>query len=148
MGNILSHCESSARLFGGVPEDYIPIHKFLDCSKLFLSDWRHRALLHNTLGVHLCEIIFGDFYKLASSEKNVCTRTVAEQHIKEDLNFLPTPGDFISEMPIRRWMAGATAAQVEAIRNRSVPEDLEFGPSLKQALQEIAKQTKERRSKE
>lgn len=59
MGNMLQHSQSSARSFGGQPEDYFSIHQFLDSSKLLISDWRHRALLHNTMGILLCEQMFG-----------------------------------------------------------------------------------------
>ena len=53
MGDILFHAKSSAQKWGGTPDDYVPIHKFLDQSKLYLADWHHRALLHSTFGVWL-----------------------------------------------------------------------------------------------
>lgn len=109
--DILFHCESSARKFGGIPEDYIPIHKFFDQSKLFIADWRHRALLHHTLGVSLCEQMFGDFYTRPSDGQKISTRLIAEQHVLEDLGALPDPAWYIREMPIRRWMNGMTPEQ-------------------------------------
>ena len=42
------HAESSARKFGGQPEDYLEIHNFMDSSKSVIADNRHRALTHNT----------------------------------------------------------------------------------------------------
>jgi hypothetical protein len=106
MGNVQFHSESSARRFGGTPEDYVVIHKFLDQSKLYLADWRHRALLHTTFGVALSEQFFGDLYKRASDGGAVATRTIAEVHILEDMKAILTPADFLREMPIRSWMNG------------------------------------------
>ena len=77
MGDALFHSVSSATRHGGVAEDYLPIHRFLDQTKLYVGDWRHRALLHNTFGVALCEQVFGDFYTRPSDGQKVCTRTIA-----------------------------------------------------------------------
>ena len=33
MSKPIYHARSSARLFGGTPEDYLPIHDFMDISK-------------------------------------------------------------------------------------------------------------------
>ncbi len=54
------HAVSSARRFGGTPEDYIEIHNLFDSSKGAIADNRHRALTHTSwfLSVIL-EQIFG-----------------------------------------------------------------------------------------
>ena len=122
MGNVQFHSESSARRFGGTPEDYVAIHKFLDQSKLYLADWRHRALLHTTFGVALCEQFFGDLYRRPSDGGTVATRTVAEVHILEDMKAILTPADFLREMPIRGWMNGLTACQKRAAQSFRIPE--------------------------
>jgi hypothetical protein len=41
------HAVSSARRWGGKPEDYIEIHNLMDSSKATIADSRHRALTHN-----------------------------------------------------------------------------------------------------
>lgn len=120
MGNALFHSQSSARKFGGDASDYLRIHKFLDQSKLYLADWRHRALLHHTLGVSLCEQLFGDFYRRPSDGELVPTRTVAEQHILEDLRVIPALGDFLREMPIRPWMNGLTLSEKTSLQNLKI----------------------------
>jgi len=117
MGNVLFHSQSSARKFGGVADDYVRIHKFLDQSKLYLGDWRHRALLHNTLGVALCEQFFGDLYRRPSDAVQVCVRTIAEQHLIEDIGAILTPGEFLREMPIRPWMNGLTSSEKRYLQN-------------------------------
>lgn len=122
MGNVQFHSESSSRRFGGAPEDYVAIHKFLDQSKLYIADWRHRALLHNTFGVALAEQFFGDLYKRPSDGQFVATRTVAEVHILEDMQAILTPGEFLREMPIRRWMNGLTLEQRRATQSLRIPE--------------------------
>lgn len=122
MGNVQFHSESSARRFGGTPQDYVAIHKFLDQSKLYIADWRHRALLHNTFGVALAEQLFGDLYRRPSDGQSVATRTVAEVHILEDMQAILTPGEFLREMPIRRWMNGLTLEQRRAAQSLRIPE--------------------------
>lgn len=53
------HASNSARKFGGLPEDYISIHNFMDISKMAHADLRHRAILHNSLGPYIAERVFG-----------------------------------------------------------------------------------------
>jgi len=122
MGNVQLHSESSARRFGGVPEDYVALHKFLDQSKLYIADWRHRALLHNTFGVALCEQFFGDLFRRPSDGQHVATRTLAEVHILEDMRAILTPGDFLREMPIRGWMNGLNPVQKRAAQGFRIPD--------------------------
>ena len=51
---------SSAKKYGGVAEDYIDIHDFMDSSKAALPDNRHRALTHNSWFISVViEKIFG-----------------------------------------------------------------------------------------
>lgn len=123
MGDVLFHSESSARKFGGVVDDYVPIHKFLDQSKLYLADWRHRALLHTTFGISLCEQMFGDLYTRPSDGVKVCTRTIATVHIQEDMGCVPTPGDFLREMPIRPWMNGVTMKEKHSMQHLRIAQD-------------------------
>jgi len=122
MGDVLFHSASSAKKFGGTPDDYVPIHKFLDQSKLYIADWRHRALLHTTFGVALAEQMFGDLYKRPSDGVAVSTRTIATVHIEEDLGCVPTPEVFLREMPIRRWMNGFDPAERKRMQYLRVEE--------------------------
>lgn len=41
------------------------------------------------------------------NHKVVPVRLIAEQHIIEDLGWLPSPKDYIDEMTIDPWMSGA-----------------------------------------
>ena len=124
MSDLLKHAASSAAKFGGVPDDYLRLHEFLDCSKLFLGDWRHRALPHTTFGVYLAEKwVFGHAYRRESDGVEVSTRSLIEQHLIEDLNALMTPAEFLREMPVRTWMNGLTVTQRERLRNLTIQDD-------------------------
>jgi hypothetical protein len=59
MAHPLEHAKSSARKFGGCPEDYQAIHDWFDESKSYLADFRHRSLRHHTEGIFMAEKIFG-----------------------------------------------------------------------------------------
>ena len=84
MAHPWKHAQSSAKRFGGKPEDYLPIHNWFDASKAFLADFRHRALRHHSEGIFLCEEIFG--ITITNSEgKQIAVRHIGEQHVKEDL---------------------------------------------------------------
>ncbi len=99
------HSLSSAKRYGGKPEDYIEIHNLLDSSKQTIGDNRHRALTHNTWFLFILEKIFGVTIT-NSDDKQVSVRDIGEQHILEDYNgkFIPTPQDFLSLIPFQAWM--------------------------------------------
>jgi hypothetical protein len=98
------HAKSAARKWGGEPEDYIDIHEFIDSSKHIIGDVRHRSVYHHTEGIWLCQKIFGRV--LTIGRKEVPVRLIAEQHILEDLGWLPSPADYIKDMGIQPWMGG------------------------------------------
>lgn len=105
MPKSLLHARSSARRFGGLAEDYLPIHEKMDSTKACHAEASHRCVFHSALGIFLIEDIFGR--TLTNSEgKEVFVRDVAEQHILEDLGFIPSLSDWLKEMPVKPWMAG------------------------------------------
>lgn len=109
--NTWYHSQSAARKWGGRPEDYQAVNTFIDSSKQFVGDARHRALLHSTWGCFLAEQMFGPVIVVGG--KDVPTRLVAERHIIEDLGWLPSPEDYlkhITEMPL--WFSGSIRTQV------------------------------------
>lgn len=77
---------------------------------MVIGDVRHRSLYHHTLGVFLCERIFGT--TLTVGRKQIPVRLIAERHILEDLGWLPSPADYIDGMPIKTWMSGAQRKDV------------------------------------
>jgi hypothetical protein len=101
----LKHAQSSAKKFGGKPEDYLAIHNWFDESKAFLADFRHRALRQHAEGIFLCERIFGP--SITNSEgKAVTVRYIGEQHVKEDFGRIPTAQDWLMQIKPERWMYG------------------------------------------
>lgn len=107
--NSYRHAQASAHKWGGEPEDYLPIHEFIDGSKRAFGDVRHRALLHNTWGCWVVQEVFGPMLvieKREGGEKRIPVREIAEQHIIEDLGFIPTPGDWLEHMNMVTWMGG------------------------------------------
>ena len=47
MGHCYHHALSSVRKWGGIADDHIALHSWLDESKSITADFRHRALRHH-----------------------------------------------------------------------------------------------------
>lgn len=101
----LLHANLSVKKYGGEVEDYLPIHNFIDSSKACMPDVRHRALLHSSFGCYIVEQVFG-VYLTNKDGKRVSTRDVAEEHIIQDLGFIPTVEKYLNNMEIQKWMSG------------------------------------------
>jgi hypothetical protein len=101
------HAKNSVNKHGGVLEDYLAIHDFIDSSKIAVPDMRHRAMLHSAWGVYLVERVFGTLI-VNSDGKKVSTRDIAEEHVIDDLGFIPTMQDYLQHMTLEPWMGGAT----------------------------------------
>ena len=99
-----NHCKSSVKYFGGEEDDYLDIHRWFDESKHHYGDIRHRALRHHTQGIAECEKLFG-VYIYNSDGKKVIVKSIAEQHIREDLGFIPTIQDWFKLIKPEPWMA-------------------------------------------
>jgi hypothetical protein len=102
----LIHAKLSVKKHGGKVEDYLDIHSFIDSSKCAHPDVRHRAVLHSAFGCFLTERVFG-VYIVNSDGKEVSVRDLAEEHIVQDLGFLPTLEHYLNNMAIQPWMEGA-----------------------------------------
>lgn len=94
----LEHAEKSATRYGGVSDDYQAIHDLLDVSKSVHADMRHRAILHNSLGPFIAEKCFGT-YIVNSEGKKVSVRSIAEDHIIEDMGRIPNASEFMHLIP-------------------------------------------------
>lgn len=103
MSHPYHHAISSAKKHGGVWEDYIAIHSWFDETKRHFPDMRHRALRHHAEGIFWCEQQFGTVITNCEG-KNVPVRFIAEQHIMEDLGYIPTIADYLKEMNQAGWM--------------------------------------------
>ena len=103
MAHPFHHSESSVRKHGGNTDDYLPIHQWFDESKRSFSDNRHRALRHHAEGIFLCEQIFGVTIT-NSAGKEIPVRFIGEQHVQEDLGWIPSAADWLKEIRPKSWM--------------------------------------------
>jgi hypothetical protein len=99
------HAKTSAKIWGGKEEDYVPIHAWLDATKETFADYRHRALRHHSQGIYEAERVFG--MDITNSDgKKVHVRYICEQHIKEDCGgMIPTVADWFRNIRREAWMA-------------------------------------------
>jgi len=97
------HALSSAKKHGGEPEDYLLIHHWFDESKRYYADFRHRVLRHHAEGIFACEEKFGPTIT-NSAGRTIPTRYIGEQHVKEDIGFIPSFQDWASTIQPQAWM--------------------------------------------
>lgn len=111
MAHAYHHAKSSAKKFGGHPDDYIAIHSWFDETKQYEPSFRHRALRHHTQGIFECEKVFG--VTITNSDgKEIPTRFIGEQHVKEDFSgYIPTVADWLADIPPQKWMQPSPAYQ-------------------------------------
>jgi hypothetical protein len=99
------HGRIHARKYGGTPDDYADIDDFIDSSKAAFPDMRHRAILHSAFGCFLVEKMFGR-ERTNSAGTSYSPRDVAEDHIIQDLGFIPTVEKYLQNMTLQPWMSG------------------------------------------
>jgi len=120
MAHAYHHAKSSARRFGGKPEDYQAIHDWFDCTKEFEPTFRHRALRHHTHGIFEAEKVFGVFI-VNSDGKEVPVRVIGEWHVREDFSgHIPTVHDWLKGIPQEPWMNPSPAYQRELMTSITV----------------------------
>lgn len=125
--NSLYHSYSSAKAFGGEPEDYIEVHNFFDQSRHFLFDPRHRMALHHSFGCYLACQHFGD-YLTNSWGRKVPILSIAKQHIQEDLGCIPTLQDWAELITKKPWVSPRSKLLFKKanLDKYSSPSTLEF----------------------
>ena len=102
MSHAYYHAVSSSNAFGGVPDDYLEIHEWFDRSRKGTSSILHRMLAHHTAGIADAVEHFGSTITISTGRK-VPVSLIGEQHITEDLGFVPTLDDYIGMMSCPRW---------------------------------------------
>lgn len=103
MSQSLYHSVSSKKKFGGQPEDFLPIHEWIDSSRLYFPNYRHRCFFHHNLGIATCIQIFGSILHL-SNGAIASVFDVAEKHIVEDLGWLPLISNWGECIQAEPWM--------------------------------------------
>ena len=108
----LVHAKLSASKWGGSLDDYMAIHEWFDQTKAHVPDMRHRAILHSSFGIYLSVQFFGDYFK-NSDGVHIATRDIGEEHVLQDMHFIPTIQDYLDGkegeqgMPLYPWLGGA-----------------------------------------
>lgn len=98
------HAKTSVKIWGGRPEDYVPIHDWFDATKEVFADARHRALRHHSQGIFEAERVFGSVI-VNSDGREVPVRYIGEQHVKEDCGGrIPTVADWFKNIKMEIWM--------------------------------------------
>lgn len=105
MAKPIFHARSSAKKFGGKHTDYQKIHDLIDEPKAIHASMKFRTIFHSAYGIFLVEKILGHEFT-NSDGRVIAVRAVAEQHIMEDLGFIPSLDDYLKEMKEQPWMAG------------------------------------------
>src|ERR1043166_9920820 len=117
-----NHSLSSAKKFGGEWTDYIEIHSWFDQTKGYVPDHRHRAILHSAFGVFLASQVFGEVingiktevFRRKSDGKEVSVRDIGEQHVIEDLGWIPTMQDYLQHMEVQEWMGDRKSTRLNS----------------------------------
>ena len=112
MAHPYHHALSSQKKWGGSVEDYLAIHAWFDASKEIIADFRHRALRHHAEGIFMAETIFGVTTTL-SSGRIIPTRWIGEQHVTEDLGFIPSFADWARAIQPAPWMGRTQKIEAE-----------------------------------
>jgi len=127
------HSKSSARKYGGDPEDYIEIHNWMDSSKVFCPDNRHRAIWHHSAGIFYIEKIFGINYEGINALKE--KYNLPEEFEKDMVNFLRDN----RERGVCIKNSSGSKVSVRDIAEQHVVEDygMKFIPSAQDFLQDM-----------
>jgi hypothetical protein len=102
MANPYHHALSSAKHWGGSPDQYRHIHEWFDATKGWLPDFRHRAIRHHSEGIAQAVELFDDI--VLDSGRVIPVRWVAEQHVREDIGTIPTAADWLRCIEPQDWM--------------------------------------------
>ena len=115
MGHCYHHALSSVKKWGGTAEDYLPLHQWSK-SKAHHADFRHRALRHHAEGIFMLERFFGPTITI-STGRVVPVRLIGEQHVREDLGFIPSFADWVRCIRRNPGWAGRSRSIATSIRS-------------------------------
>lgn len=107
MATAYHHSLSSVKKWGGEVKDYLAIHEWFDASKALHGDFRHRALRHHAEGIQMAVQLFGhpdDHTITLSTGRKIPALWIGEQHVTEDMGFIPTFGDWAIQIQPEPWM--------------------------------------------
>ncbi len=112
MAHPYHHALSSVKKWGGTADDFLPLHTWFDESKMLTADFRHRALRHHAEGIFMAERFFGITITI-STGRIVPVRLIGEQHVREDLGFIPSFADWVKTIRPEPWMGRVQPLHLE-----------------------------------
>ncbi|MFM7567414.1 MAG: DUF6915 family protein [Betaproteobacteria bacterium] len=128
------HALSSAARFGGVADDYVELHEWFDQAKAHCPDARHRAVLHSSFGIYLAQQCFGEVITRASDRRKIPVRLIGEQHVLEDLGYIPTLHEWLRCLQPQPWMTQNTRSLSRELSDGAPPPSRGGGTKAKQEL--------------
>jgi hypothetical protein len=137
MSNPYYHSISSCKRFGGTPDDYLEVHEWFDRGKASQPDFKHRALSHHSQGIYDAAQLFGATILISTGARGP-TRLIGEQHVMEDLGFVPSLQDWMDLLFVKRWMSPRSkllfsqftlSEQTNTISDQISPHEDEMHPS-------------------
>lgn len=132
MAHSYHHAVSSARRYGGEPDEYVELHSFMDSSKAAWADQRHRAVLHHSFGIYLTEQVFG------LREEVRLLRAVLDRVPKWVLALLRARVP--EATPVTLTLRKGKQVPIRLLAEQHVIEDCGFIPSLEDYLGEMPRQ--------
>lgn len=120
----LEHAERSVKRWGGKVEDFLKLHTLMDFSKSSVPSMTHRVMFHHSAGIWFMEEIFGA-YITNSDGKKVATRDIAEQHVIDDLGFIPTLKHWTDTIKEQTWMF---AGKANIVLDEGIEKEEIIGP--------------------
>lgn len=97
------HARSSARIHGGIWQDYFELHSWFDASKSLLCRFTHRALRHHLEGVAEAAAHFGADIR-NSDGVDIDTTTLGVQHLEEDCPRIVRARDWLVGFDAPDWL--------------------------------------------
>lgn len=92
-----THAQIAARRYGGDAAHWLPYHDWWDRSKAAFPSMQHRMFLHSELGIHWFVEKHGETIAVPGCAAR--TRSIAEDHMAEDVGFVPTVETWLQTLP-------------------------------------------------
>jgi len=97
------HADKSVARYGGLADDYWPIHEWFHKPYSFLPQFKARFFLYHSQGIFTCEEVFGAVIR-NSQNFVVPVRAIAEMHVLTELGQIPTATNWLSAIVAEPWM--------------------------------------------
>lgn len=97
------HARSSARIHGGVWQDYFALHSWFDQTKSLLCRFTHRALRHHREGVAEAVFVFGAAIR-NQDDLEIDTVALGRQHLLEDCPRVLNAQDWLAGFEVPDWL--------------------------------------------